>query len=128
MIQPRTVLKVADNSGAKTVRCLKVLGGFKRRYAHLGDIVVVSVTQLRNRFKLTSRVKKGEVLRAVIIRTRTPQWRKDGSATTLSENSVVLLNKKGGPMATRIVGPVPRNLRYKRGGGKLFSISAGVVL
>lgn len=124
MIQQQTVLRVYDNSGAKTVKCIKVLGGFKRKYAYLGDIVIVSVQQLRNRWKLTSKVQKGEIYKALIIRTKTKYKKKDGTLTVLGKNVVTLLNKKDGLIATRIAGPIPKHIK-KKNYLKLFSISAG---
>nr|YP_009144741.1 ribosomal protein L14 [Pseudo-nitzschia multiseries]AKJ77349.1 ribosomal protein L14 [Pseudo-nitzschia multiseries] len=113
MIQQQTILKVADNSGAKTVKCIKVLGGFKKRYANLGDIIVVSVQQLRNKSKKTSKVLKGGVFRALVVRTKTQYRKKDGSSFTLNENSVTLINKQGNPIGTRILGPIPKILKKK---------------
>nr|YP_009495395.1 ribosomal protein L14 [Cylindrotheca closterium]AWQ64042.1 ribosomal protein L14 [Cylindrotheca closterium] len=111
MIQQQTILKVADNSGAKTVKCIKVLGGFKKRYAKLGDIVVVSVQQLRNKSKKTSKVSKGEVFRALVVRTKKKYRKKDGSSFFLQENAVALINKQGNPIGTRILGPIPKILK-----------------
>jgi large subunit ribosomal protein L14 len=126
MIQQQTILKVADNSGAKTVKCIKVLGGFKKRYANLGDIIVVSVQQLRNKSKKTSKVLKGGVFRALVIRTKTPYKRRDGSAFFLNENSVTLLNKQGNPIGTRILGPIPKTLKKKKF-MKFVSLSVGLI-
>ena len=126
MIQQQTILKVSDNSGAKTVRCIKVLGGFKRKVAKIGDIIVVSIQQLRNRSRITSKVQTGEVYRAVIIRTRNKIKKKDGSIYCFGENAVSLMNKQGKPIATRIIGPVPKKLRKGRF-MKFASISAGFV-
>ena len=113
MIQQESILKVADNSGAKTVKCIKVLGGFKKRYASLGDIIVVSVQQLRNKSKKTSKVLKKGVFRALVIRTKKQSSRKDGSSFVLQENSVALINKQGNPIGTRIIGPIPKALKKK---------------
>jgi len=126
MIQQQTILKVSDNSGAKTVKCLKVLGGFKRKIAKIGDIIVVSIQQLRNRSRATSKVQTGEIYRAVIIRTRSRIQRKDGSTYNFNENAVSLMNKQGQPVATRIIGPVPKKLR-KGKFMKFASISTGFV-
>lgn len=126
MIQQQTILKVSDNSGAKTVKCLKVLGGFKRKIAKIGDIIVVSIQQLRNKSRVTSKVQTGEIYRAVIIRTRSTIKRKDGSTYSFNENAVSLMNKQGKPVATRIMGPVPKNLR-KGKFMKFASISTGFV-
>jgi large subunit ribosomal protein L14 len=113
MIQQESILKVADNSGAKTVKCIKVLGGFKKRYANLGDIIVVSVQQLRNKSKKTSKVLKGGVFRALVLRTKNQYKKKDGLCYLLQENSVALINKQGNPIGTRILGPVPKSLKKK---------------
>ena len=126
MIQQQTILKVADNSGAKTVKCVKVLGGFKKRYASLGDIIVVSVQQLRNKSKKTSKVLKGGVFRALVIRTKTQFKKRDGSLFLLSENSVTLLNKQGNPIGTRILGPIPKTLKKKKF-MKFASLSVGLI-
>jgi len=126
MIQQQTILKVADNSGAKTVKCIKVLNGFNRRFAFLGNIIVVSVQKLRNRSRVTSKVQKGEVYRALIIRTKTKTIKKDGSIIFFKENSVSLINKQGKPLASRIIGPVPRVLKRNKF-LKLLTISAGFI-
>jgi len=110
MIQTETVLDVADNSGAKRVACIKVLGGSRRRYAGLGDIIVVSVKEAMP----TARVKKGDVAKAVVVRTRQEHQRSDGSVVKFDTNSAVLLNQNLEPLGTRIFGPVARELRTKR--------------
>ena len=110
MIQMQTKLDVADNSGAKQVQCIKVLGGSKRRTASVGDIIVVSVKEAIPRGK----VKKGEVLKAVIVRTRKEILRDDGSAIRFDTNAAVLVNANGEPLGTRIFGPVTRELRSKK--------------
>jgi len=107
MIQMQSILDVADNSGARRVMCIKVLGGSKRRYAGIGDIIKVSVKEAIPRGK----VKKGEVLNAVIVRTKKGIRRLDGSAIRFDENSVVLLNAQLQPIGTRVFGPVTRELR-----------------
>ena len=107
MIQQQTILDVADNSGAKKVQCIKVLGGSRRRYASLGDVIVVSVKEAIPQ----SKVKKGEVARAVIVRTAREVKRPDGSYIRFDENSAVLINNQGNPRGTRIFGPVARELR-----------------
>ena len=109
MIQMQSKLDVADNSGAKTVQCIKVLGGSKRRTASVGDIVVISVKEAIPR----GRVKKGEVLKAVIVRTKKEIRRVDGSAIRFDSNAAVLVNAQGEPIGTRIFGPVTRELRAK---------------
>lgn len=107
MIQTQTILEVADNSGARRVMCIKVLGGSRRRYANIGDVIKVSVKEAAPR----GRVKKGEVLNAVIVRTRKGVRRQDGSLIRFDENSVVLLNAQMQPIGTRIFGPITRELR-----------------
>lgn len=109
MIQEETNLVVADNSGAKKVRCIRVLGGHDRRYAGIGDVIVVSVKSAIP----GAGVKKGEVSRAVIVRTTKEVRRKDGSFIRFDENAAVLLNAQGEPRGTRIFGPVARELREK---------------
>ena len=126
MIQQQTILRISDNSGAKTVKCIKVLGGFKKRYANVGDIVVVSIQQLRNTSKKTSKVLKGMVFKALIIKSKTRYKRKDGSIINLQNNSAVLLNKQGNPIGTRILGPMPKKLKKKKF-VKLISLSTGIV-
>jgi len=110
MIQMQTVLDAADNSGAKSLFCVKVLGGSRRRYASLGDVIVVSVREALPGAK----VKKGEVARAVIVRTAKEVARPDGSYIRFDTNSAVLINKEGEPLGTRIFGPVARELRAKK--------------
>lgn len=114
MIQQETILKVADNSGAKTVKCIKVLGGFKKRYAKLGDIIVVSVQQLRNKAKSASKVLKGSVYRALIVRMQKRYKKRDGSVFHMEGNAVALINKQGNPVGTRVLGPLPRVLKKKK--------------
>ena len=109
MIQMQSVLYVADNSGAKKLQCIKVLGGSKRRYASVGDIIVVSVKEAIPNGK----VKKGSVAKAVIVRTAKELRRKDGSYIRFDTNSAVLVNNDGEPIGTRIFGPVARELRAK---------------
>ena len=109
MIQEETNLVVADNSGAKKVRCIRILGGHGRRYAGLGDLIVVSVKSAIP----GAGVKKGEVSRAVVVRTAKETQRKDGSYIRFDENAAVLLNAQGEPRGTRIFGPVARELRDK---------------
>ncbi len=109
MIQSETNLDVADNSGAKLVCCIKVLGGSKRRYASVGDIIVVSVKDAMPH----SKVKKGAVMKAVVVRTKKEVGRPDGSFIKFDNNSAVLLNNANEPLGTRIFGPVARELRLK---------------
>ncbi len=110
MIQMQTQLDVADNSGARRVQCIKVLGGSKRKYAGVGDVIVVSVKEAIPR----GRVKKGDMHRAVIVRTAKEIRRDDGSAIRFDRNAAVLINKQGEPIGTRIFGPVTRELRASR--------------
>ena len=126
MIQQQTILKVSDNSGAKTVKCIKVLGGFKKTHASLGDIIVVSIQKLRNKIKKISKVKKKEIYKALIIRTKNYSKKKNGFFIKFQENSVALINKQGNPVGTRIVGPVP-NILKKKQFQKFISISSGLV-
>ncbi len=110
MIQQSTKLNVADNTGAKVVACIKVLGGTRRRYASIGDIIVVSIKETTS----TAKVKKGDVIKAVIVRTKKEVRRADGSYIRFDTNSVVLLNPQLEPIGTRIFGPVARELRAKK--------------
>ena len=110
MVQTTTTLDVADNSGAKKVMCIRVLGGTKRKYASLGDIIVVSIKEAIPNAK----VKKGEVAKAVIVRTKKEVSRQDGSYIRFDSNSAVLVDKDNEPVGTRIFGPVARELRAKR--------------
>jgi large subunit ribosomal protein L14 len=110
MIQSESRLTVADNSGAKELYCIKVLGGSKRRYASIGDIIVVSVKEAIP----NSKVSKGDIVQAVIVRTKKEIARPDGSSIRFDDNSAVVLNKNNEPVGTRIFGPVARELRAKR--------------
>ena len=110
MIQAESNLNVADNSGARRIQCIKVLGGSRRRYASVGDIIVVTVKEAVPR----SRVKKGEIVNAVVVRTAKDIRRSDGSAIRFDSNAAVLITKQGEPIGTRIFGPVTRELRAKR--------------
>jgi large subunit ribosomal protein L14 len=109
MIQVETTLDVADNTGAKKIACIKVLGGSRRRYARVGDVIKVSVKEAMPH----SKVKKGDILEAVVVRTRKEVGRPDGSFIKFDTNSAVLLNKQGEPIGTRIFGPVARELRLR---------------
>ena len=110
MIQTESVLDVADNSGAKRVKCVKELGGSKRKYAGVGDVVVVSIKDAAP----NSKVKKGDIARAVVVRTKKEIRRKDGTYIRFDSNSAVLLNNDNEPIGTRIFGPVARELRAKQ--------------
>ena len=110
MIQMQTILDVADNSGARKIQCIKVLGGSKRRFASIGDIIIVSIKDAIPRGK----VKKGEVLKAIIVRTKKEFKRLDGTTIRFDKNAAVLLDKQEEPIATRIFGPVTRELRTKK--------------
>lgn len=122
MIQQETQLKVADNTGAKRVKCFKVLGGSRRRYANVGDIIVCSVKDAEP----DGSAKKGEVVRAVIVRTKSYIRRKDGSKIRFDTNSCVLIDEKGNPRGTRIFGPVAREVR-ERGYVKISSLAPEVI-
>ena len=122
MIQVQTELQVADNTGAKRVECIKVLGGSKRRYAGVGDLIVVSVKDALPNGK----VKKGSVHKAVVVRTKKEIFRKDGSKVQFDNKSVVLTDEKGEPIGTRIFGPVTRELRLK-GQTKIISLAPEVL-
>tara|TARA_B100000686_G_C16010277_1_gene580936 strand:- start:17 stop:385 length:369 start_codon:yes stop_codon:yes gene_type:complete len=122
MIQVQTELRVADNTGAKIVECIKVLGGSKKRYASVGDIIVVSVKDAIP----TGKVKKGTVHRAVVVRTKKGIHRNDGSKVKFDNNAAVLTDEKGEPIGTRIFGPVTRELR-NRGQMKIISLAPEVL-
>jgi large subunit ribosomal protein L14 len=110
MIQVQTKMTVADNSGAKKVSCIRVLGGTRRRYARVGDVIIVAVKEALPH----SKVKKGDVMRAVVVRTVKETRRPDGSYIRFDDNSAVLISPQGDPIGTRIFGPVARELRAKR--------------
>ena len=112
MIQMRTTLDVADNSGAKKVQCIKVLGGSRRRYASIGDVIVVSIKEASS--GPGTKVKKGDTAKAVVVRTKREQSRTDGSYIKFDDNSAVLINAQLEPVGTRIFGPVARELRAKK--------------
>ena len=121
MIQERSILKVADNSGAKIVRCFRVLGGSRRRYARVGDLIVASVQVAEPR----KAVKKKDVVRAVVVRQHAPMRRADGSYIRFDDNAVVILDK-GQPKGTRIFGPIPRELK-ERGYDTIASLAEDLV-
>jgi large subunit ribosomal protein L14 len=122
MIQERSVLKVADNSGAKVVRCFRILGGTRRRYARVGDIVVASVQSAEPR----KSIKKKDVIKVLVVRTKSALRRKDGSYVRFDENAVVVVDAKKEPVATRIFGPMPRELKEK-GFEKLMTLAEEIV-
>lgn len=122
MIQERSILKVADNSGAKVVRCFRILGGTRRRYAGVGDIVVASVQIAEPR----KTVKKKDIVKVLVVRTKSALRRKDGSYVRFDENEVILVDVKNEPIATRIFGPLPRELKEK-GYEKLMTMAEETV-
>lgn len=122
MLQQESQLKVADNSGAKKVKCFKVVGGSKRRYANVGDIIICSVREAEPE----SSVKKGDVVKAVVVRTRRYIKRKDGSWLRFDSNSCVIIDDKGNPRGTRIFGPIAREVR-DRGYIKISSLAPEVI-
>jgi large subunit ribosomal protein L14 len=122
MIQQESRLKVADNSGAKEVLCIRVLGGTKRRYAHVGDVIVCSVKDANP----TGNVKRKSVQKAVVVRTRNQIRRKDGSTIVFDDNACVIINDDKTPKATRVFGPVPRELR-EMGYAKIISLAPEVL-
>lgn len=122
MIQTQTILNVADNTGAKKVQCIKVLGSSKRRYAYIGDVITVAVKEAMP----GGNVKKKAVERAVVVRTRKELRRKDGTYIRFDENAVVIVNKEGQPKGTRVFGPVARELR-DRGYQKIISLAPDVL-
>ncbi len=122
MIQPQTRLKIADNTGAKQIMCIKVLGGSKRRYARVGDVIVASVKSATP----NGTVKKKEVVRAVVVRTAKETMRSDGSTVRFDDNAAVIIDKAGVPRGTRIFGPVTRELR-ELGYMKIISLAPEVL-
>lgn len=126
MIQPQTLLKIIDNSGAKTARCIKVLGGSRKRSASVGDLIVLSIRQVRSRGKSQTKVNKGEVFHAVVVQTKKKINRYDGHKIKFDINAAVLLNKQGRPLATRILSPVSSELRTKQF-MKVAILSSGLV-
>ena len=126
MIKQQTVLNVSDNSGAKKVKCIKILGGFKRKVAFLGDLIVVVVSKLRNKARNTTKVKKGEIFKALIIKTKNKQVNPDGSHLKFDSNSVILFNKQENPIGSRVLGSVPIKIK-KSQFSRVYSISSGTV-
>lgn len=126
MIQTNTYLNVIDNSGAKNVSCIKVAPGYKKRYASIGDIITVSVKNLRSKRRATSKVKKGEVLKALIVRTKSNLKDYSGKTVNFFENSVVLLNNKNRLIGTRVFGVIPKIFRFTKH-LKIASLSVGLI-
>ena len=122
MIQERSILKVADNSGAKIVRCFHILGGTRHRYAKIGDVIVASVQVAEPR----KGIKKKDIVRTVLVRAKKAMRRKDGSYVRFDENAVVLVNPKKEPIATRIFGPIPKELKEK-GFEKIITLAEEIV-
>lgn len=122
MIQPQTILKVIDNSGAKVIRCFRVLGGTRRRYAEIGDFIVASVQIAEPRRE----VKKKAVVKAMVVRQKKAFRRKDGSYIRFNENAAVLINEKKEPLGNRIFGPIPREIKEK-GYGKIAGLAPELV-
>lgn len=122
MIQPQTILRVVDNSGAKVIRCFRVLGGTRRRYAELGDIIVASVQIAEPRRE----IKKKAVVRAIVVRQKKAFRRKDGSYIRFNENAAILVNEKKEPIGNRIFGPIPREIR-ERGYNKAAGLAPELV-
>lgn len=122
MVQQESRLKVADNSGAKSILCIRVLGGTRRRYARVGDVIVASVKEANP----TGNVKRKSVVKAVVVRTTDKIKRKDGSTICFDENAAVIINDDKNPRATRVFGPIPRELR-EMGYGKIISLAPEVL-
>jgi large subunit ribosomal protein L14 len=126
MIQQQTILKVSDNTGAKTLKCIKVLGGYKKTVAKIGDTIIVSVKELKNKSRKISKVKKGEVHKAIIVATKSKQINKDGSSFFFNKNSACLINKQNKPLGSRILTPIPKVFKKSKF-SKFFSISIGTI-
>jgi large subunit ribosomal protein L14 len=124
MIQAQTVFRVSDNSGAKKVRCIKVLGGFRRKVASLGDVVIVSIRRVKQHKKKKIKVKEGDVCYGVITRIKSHYQRQNFSSFSCKENSLVLLNSARKPIGTRVIGPVPKEFRSSKF-MRIASLSAG---
>jgi len=126
MIQQQTILKVLDNSGAKRVKCIKLLGGYKKKNSSIGDSIIVSVKELRNKSRNISKVKKGEVHKAVILKTKSKAFNKDGSLYFFDSNCVCLVNKQSKVIGSRITGSIPKI--FKKGKfSKFNNISVGTI-
>jgi len=126
MIQNNTYLNVIDNSGARFASCIKIIQGYKNRYASIGDTILVSIKNLRNKRRSTSKVKKGEIYKALILRTKTPTSLFSGDKFSFFENNIALLNKKNKFIGTRIFGGVPKQFRFSKY-LKVVSLSLGLI-
>ena len=126
MIQQQTCLKVLDNSGAKIAKCIQILGGFKKKYARSGDLIVVSIKQLKNKSKKISKVKRKEVYKALIIKTRSKIGTKTGYTKTFNYNAVILLNKQNSPIGTRVLTHLPAEIKKKKL-QKVINLSLGLI-
>jgi large subunit ribosomal protein L14 len=127
MIQHGTYLNVQDNSGARSVMCIKVLKGYKSRYGYIGDLILISVKKLRTKRRLLAKVKKGDVLKALIVRTKTKvKLLNNGNFNSFTENSVILINKQNKLIGTRIFGLVPKKLRFSKF-FRIISLSSGII-
>lgn len=124
MIQAQTIFRVSDNSGAKKARCIKVLGGFQRKVASTGDVIVVSIRRVKQHKKKKIKVKEGEVSYGLIIRTKSRVQRKNFSSFFCKENSLVILNSNKKPVGTRVLGPIPKEFRSSKF-MKIVSLSSG---
>lgn len=122
MIQEQTILKIIDNTGAKTVQCFRVLGGTRKRYARIGDVIIAAVKKAEPR----KMVKKHDVVRAVIVRQKKEYKRKDGSYVRFDENAAVIINKKKEPRGNRIFGPIPREIEEK-GFSKIMALASDII-
>lgn len=126
MIQQQTIIEISDNSGGKTAKCLKLVGGFKKKFAFIGDIIIVSIQTLRNKTKIISKVQKGEIYKAIILTTKHNTKRKDNIYTIFNKNCICLLNKQDNLLGTRITGPISAKLKGAKY-QKIISISRGTV-
>lgn len=126
MIQVGTKLRVSDNSGAKYVSCIKVLGGYKKRYARIGDKIVVSVLNLRSKRRSQTKIQKGKVTYGIVVRTKINKATQSNIKYAFFDNAVVLITQQGKPLASRIIGGIPRKIRYTRY-MRIATLSAGVI-
>jgi large subunit ribosomal protein L14 len=129
MIQTQTKLIISDNSGGKLAQSIKILGGYKKRYAQIGDPIVVTVKKAKTTTGLNTKtkVKKGSVNKGIVLRTKKPLSRKDGSSIRFFENSILLLNQQEQPVGTRVIGIVPRELKKYKGGVRITSMASGTL-